>query len=359
MDQRNYPWRLIAISVLLGLTVLAHQFYGNSEEDKRTQLPVAYEIVPDTQEGIESIQGYDKETVSASPKGEINEAIILSEQDSPHSESNLLVTEKYPIRLNINFPSGGSLDLSFKLNQSYFLPKLDPNNSTKYVNDLVSLTEKEGNAEAADELSQFLDVCAEAPKTDSALNQALVALTNTNGVSGAEGIFPDAESLSYYHGVCKGIDGRLIESRIEWQKKALELGSFRAIANQANELIGSDHQTRSELLQRGWELGHLTLGSSIALDYYNGTIPSLEGTPDPVTGFAYQLAQDTALKHLWQQSGSLSSSQQIAQLDQALSLISANFSHAQLEKAESLAIELLKNNNNCCIGNWGLIEEFE
>ena len=335
----KYTWAFV-VTITVVTTISLAFFWGNDLENSNAKLTV--------QEPAKQLATKNERKPS---KREEDKTETESGEGYTFSEKKYdSVLNRYPKLIEVGFPNGRKLKVEYKLDPRLDLPQPDPNDLSNYIENLISLAEDGDNAYAADQVSELLGICSNAPRSYAALQQAVSAPYDGSS------IFPNAESLNYYFEICKNVSNAQIATQGDYLDVALENGVYRAVSNTTNDLLGVDNERRAELLRISWESGNIGLGSSIAADYYTGSLPELNGVPDYVTGYAYHLAQDTVIKSLWEQSSSIQAPQRILDIDQSLLSVASTLTPEQLLQSEALAVRLIEENENCCIGLWEIIE---
>ena len=306
-----------------------------------------------------------KALVSSKPKEHRKPAPLDIELDESIFASEDSVMESFPRKLDVQFPSGQKISVSYENDGYDLLPPFTAENIGNYINLLKDLVEQEGSGVAANALWESLGDCSSSPRSEKAYRERYDNLLNsgnyTNGIDDQESLklLPGSENheialtgLKLNYLKCRNIPDDLIAERAVWQDKAIELNSYAAITRKAAELVFDDPTAAHDLYLKAWDAGHIGVGSAVGFAFKRGT---LNGSPDPVTAYAYTLAQNQIIKAFVEQSDSLNA---IGLYNLSVSGLegSENLTSEEFLQAEQIAIKLIQDNKNCCKGIWSGFE---
>ena len=247
----------------------------------------------------------------------------------------------------------------FTVNYDFSQPGVD------LFNDLSEMA-KNGDALAARELGQQLDICEESIRDKKLLGEEIESIKNSfeagleDEFRFEQGNYDDAlNHISYIKSNfdrCESIGFDKINQKIEFYETASELGDYEATALLAAEFSENDdwenfHKVNLELWN---EYGDPTALSSLFPLYSSGTItPPAEilqnHSPQVITH-----AMNLAFSEFYYASIELQYPDDISNIlprsdiDFSLSETSQNLSPSDHLTAEEIANELLENNPNCC-----------
>jgi len=278
----------------------------------------------------------DTQTIRETSSSGIEKEVELEEQVYPDSEEASF-SEEFPKSLQVNFPNGESITVNYDLLDMLRLPRISRNNAGDYVQILLDMADKERNGEAAFQAAELLEICS-----DSQSKKPSFQFQNHT-----------AAALETIKDLCENVTDELLSRKDELRQQALESGAFSALDREAFEVIDeSNPKEKLTVLERAWDLGYVSVGWSIAAEYYQGLPPHLEGTPDMTTGYAYQLAQNRIYEALLASSNSVNAPQQITSMNQALLNWGSSLSPQEQQRAEQMAAALIRDNKNCCKDIW-------
>lgn len=125
-----------------------------------------------------------------------------------------------------------------------------------------------------------------------------------------------------------------------------------AMSKWAQELRRQGKEQESfELREALWRQGDVSAAVSLSI-HYRDEMSSLAGDQDYVRAYAFTLIWNKVYEAASVSSASPKRASRLDADDSALRAIGAYLTPQQQEEAESLAVQLLAENTNCCIGRW-------
>jgi len=190
-----------------------------------------------------------------------------------------------------------------------------------------------GDAAAAHELARKLKQCK-----DTLTSDALLA-------SGGEQPRPGSQMLEF----CSGVDSRLLDEEDMWRQIALDAGYYWALQDLARDLRGTLQEV--EIWEALWERGHASALQVLKIRHSQGVAGS---PPDYVRAYAYKLIEFGLMQAAFTELPSPTPTQQmmLVTVEDSLRQAGSYLSPGETATAVALAVELLRNNRNCCIGKW-------
>ena len=259
--------------------------------------------------------------------------------------------EGFPKIVEINI-GGEIIRREFSAMEISKFPAFSLENSSAYINALKPLVEN-GSGPAANKLHYMLESCLSAPRDEATYRQNEQTILQENKTT--HGMSVD-QHLVYNEALflrCQGVsdDDLKPESLDQLLDFALENGSQIALSQLANShLYNGDFDKAGPLVKKLWEAGSISSAESLSIIYnrtdYDGPDPT---KPNLVKSYAYQFAEnlissavrDTFDHFIWD-----------GEAQASLDIAASRLTPQQLEEAEQLAKELVKNNEDCCIWEW-------
>jgi len=157
------------------------------------------------------------------------------------------------------------------------------------------------------------------------------------------------ESESELFEFCRGIDSTQLAQASMWRQMAIDGGYYWAWQDWARSLRGTPQEL--EAWNVLWERGYSSALQVLAMRYSQGIAGS---PPDYVRAYAYKLIESGLMQAAFKELPSPTPTQQymLVTVDESLRHKGSYLTPAETETAVALAIELLRNNRNCCIGKW-------
>ena len=276
------------------------------------------------------------------------------------------VRDNWPRTFEIEFGNGEKVNVEYALPDSHLLPRPNRENLDGYIFDLIELA-NDGNAEAAHDVHRLLNDCANTPRSLSEYNDSLLELQENGLLNYSLGIGVNpgfrfevgskphqsvVDTLKLKFVSCKNVSNQQIENREVWRQRALDLGSLLSLSSKASELSRSDPEAAFKIYTQLWEAGQVRSVSKIAQAYRSGTAPGLNGKPDLMKAYAFELLQNKTFTRALDVSENPNASNIQTMMHNSLSIDSASLTLDELNAAEVLAIELLRRNKDCCKGIW-------
>lgn len=218
-----------------------------------------------------------------------------------------------------------------------------------------------GEAAAAHELARQLQKCKGAYSDEASLNAAIMSLREQGFVTYADG----RTSIKFQHDVgierieeselrrpfefCRGIGSAQLEDAEKWQQMAMEAGYYWAWQDWARNLRGTPQEL--EAWNSLWLRGHASVLQALTIRYREGVAGS---PPDYIRAYAYRLIEFGLMQAAFSQLPSPTPTQQmmLVTVEDTVRYAGSFLTPGETETAVALAVELLRNNQNCCIGRW-------
>jgi len=269
----------------------------------------------------------------------------------------------FPKKIDVTFPSGEIVSVTYRLRDKDYLPVLRSIDIGIYINQFIKLVEQNKNGAAAYEVYRMLANCFEAPRSSKEYYSRLKELLATGkyryGRAETSVWLVEPDSNGYQNSVyslqaqfhsCRNVSDKLINERKLWLERAIELNSLGALISSRFYSERYDPIGDAHFYKNAWDAGYIIIGGNLI----EGDVSRrASGRPsDPIRTHAYSLVKKTILD------GYL---KQIEEPNEPyLRLLGLNnytsdnpqLTPDDLLKAENLAIELIRNNENCCKGPW-------
>lgn len=268
------------------------------------------------------------------------------------------IIDSFPKTRDVTFPSGEIVPVTYRLRDRDYLPLRSSADIGDYINQLTLLVEEKGNGAAALEIFSELNICSRAPRSPEEYYLRINKLPERgnyptkNALEDTEQVASNLDNYenivtslrAQYHS-CKNVSEQLINGRKVWLDRAVELNSYDALHSNTIYYRSSGSVELYELLKQKWNAGHID--TALSFKYFPN--PSARER-DPWRALAYSLAYKRVSDAYVKQSEPATN-----EYYQALAHY-GYISHSEYEAAEQLAITLIRNNKNCCIGPWLFIE---
>lgn len=246
-------------------------------------------------------------------------------------------------------------------------PPYTPRNRLIDAYDGLVKSAQEGNAAAARDLFRELRRCENRFESETDLKKAIESLRSTNQITYPDGSHAHiAEGLSTLeieeietekYQYCVGIDDSAIEGREKWARLAAEGADFLGARDYAQE-VGFDSVESYQIYEDLWNRGHISAAQTLSMLSERGFSPESEGQPDRFNAYVFSLISVKTLSSAYDASpvrphltsGDVANRK--ADMDRVLGLKASYLTAEEIKAAESLAAELLRKNENCCLGRW-------
>lgn len=225
--------------------------------------------------------------------------------------------------------------------------------------DQLAKRARAGEARAAHELSRQLQRCQGAYTDEASLNGAIARLREQRFVTYADGRTSrqmpgdaDVESMEETElrepfEFCRGVDGTTLEEAGMWQQMAINADYYWAWQDWARRLHGTAQEF--EAWNTLWERGHFSVLQPLQVIHSRGVAGS---PPDYIRVYAYNLIELNLMQAALGDSPSPTYRNWVIAVEDSLRHAGSYLTPAETETATALAVELLKNSPNCCIGKW-------
>jgi len=261
----------------------------------------------------------------------------------------------------ITFPDGTEVNIKL-INWQPDPPPFYPTEKLIDMYDALVAEAEIGNAAAARTLYEALTIC-EMAFSDEASYQEALSLLRQKGVRSypgdqhAQENIPPGLDTSHHEEMiteqyikCQGITTRQKQNKIQWAEMAAHGGDFLAMRTMANEQGFT--QEGFEWYEKGWKSGHASAADALSIWYRNGAPDSAGGKPDYISSYAYLLINFKIYENVFNSSNSPQAQNRIVDMENALLGIGGYLNPQDQVKAEELAVKLLQDNSNCCLGGW-------
>ncbi|MGH8194919.1 MAG: hypothetical protein ACREQ8_11035 [Woeseiaceae bacterium] len=280
-------------------------------------------------------------------------AAVKVHNDSPgQTISNVKSEDQQEDMSAIEFPDGEHV--TFRLRTP---PRLQSPRDEKVVDvyDELSAAANLGDADAAMVLSNLLNECSMAHRSEQELNHAIDVLYQTHTV-----ILPGSERPATVVGTddmrvveqrirkqyeqCRGLSDKQIDQADRLLQQAATLGNSHALMSVAQTMLGHRDPKAEHYLEMAWLAGDLEAASHLWYFYCNAP----PGRQDLVKGYAYKYVHDHVLRTAIENGAILRGPPMSTDSTEDASL---RLNSRQEREALSLAKELLRQNPLCCFSN--------
>lgn len=240
------------------------------------------------------------------------------------------------------------------------------NGKINEIHDKLATEAEDGNTEAAAQLANELSKCSIAPRTSYDLDKALAQLKEERTFSSHYGsgnrvvqvtVSPTylpatTELIRKRYNECSGISDGQLSNLNKWLSQAAKGGDTRSL-HALLRIHGRTPEAFS-LMKSAWDAGYVSNGYGIAQMLALGIGESgYIGEPQYISAYAYALITNQVWGKAYEINNSPVSGNRITDMEQALQSSFGNFMTSQeIIEAENLAVTLLRQNGNCCIGGW-------
>jgi hypothetical protein len=269
--------------------------------------------------------------------------------------------------VSISFPDGTTL--AVRLRQ--FVPAAPPVYSNERLTDVyedLRRAAEQGHSAAARTLYEMLTTCQYAYADEPSLNAALRRL-RTEGVL----VFPESvrdvervqpvpegldraqleNTLTRPYEFCLGISEEQRGEALRWAEMAADRVDVLAMRKWAQELKKQGRAQESfELLDSLWRAGDASAAMALAIFYQDDVPAFFGGNQNYVRAYAFHLIRNKLYEAASQGSVSPNRANRLAAQEAALQSIGARLTPQGQQAAEALAVQLLVENTNCCLGTW-------
>ena len=242
------------------------------------------------------------------------------------------------------------------------VPYLYPTSRFIDIYDDLVLAAENGSSSAAVQLYLSLKGCQTAYSSQADLGQALAKIRDEGIIEWPGNSRPSetvptgldytqfAENLASQYAQCQGVSSDQAFDIEQWARIAVDVGDYMGTRLLVEEIGPS--QESFELWQNAWEQGHINAATGLLLLYRKGVPEHLNGQPDYIQTYAYQLVRNMMYEAASEYS-SYSNSNRLQAMDNALRGTGGFLTPQEQAEAENLAADLMESNANCCIGSWG------
>ena len=274
------------------------------------------------------------------------------EQIRIESDGQANSKQQYPANVNITLPNGATIERFFDVTGYGKLPRMTSKNVGEYLSMLETLT-NEGNGAAAYELYGLLKRCSNSARSDTEYRAIEAAILSQESEKSPLSIDDQLLANKMTFLLCRNVTDDQLENKELLRSLALENNSLMALSNRARELLFDSPGQAGEIYKELWNRGHVTTGHALTYVYritdFDGHDPS---KPNLIKAHAYRLAKDIVDQQFLQNQGSIDLGNTLSQIDQGQAISAAMLSPQEQKEAEELAIQLLIDNESCCIDEW-------
>lgn len=149
---------------------------------------------------------------------------------------------------------------------------------------------------------------------------------------------------------CRNVSDQLISERQAWLERAVEFNSLSALISSRFYSERYDSRDEAHFYKNAWNAGYVIIDGKLINDDVSRRASGRAS--DPIRNYAYSLATKTIIDGYLEKIETPNEP-----LLRTLGLInytsySSRLPPDDLLKAQNLAIELIRNNENCCKGPW-------
>lgn len=267
--------------------------------------------------------------------------------------------------LEVEFPSGERVVVTLR-NFVPAEPAVDPYGGLAEAYPGLVEAAESGDAASARVLYRMLTECTNSFRDEAAMNAAIATLHETGELVYPEGARIRSgdvargvdtslyeESIRQRFALCKGVTDEQIATAPQWLAAASAGGDFLAMRYLARA-EGHRSEKSVEIYRELWERGHLSAGDTLGIFYKLGIPSETDGRPDYVRSYAYSLVDAKVREAACARNDTLSPGARnyLQILQESLAQKSGFLTPQEQAEAEALTVELLRDNENCCLGSW-------
>lgn len=274
---------------------------------------------------------------------------------------------EFPQTAFITFPNGDLVEISFQLSEWFSVPKPKIANLGLFYGDLLKSVEG-GNGTAALAMAGLAEDCRYISRDKATHSDSLSSfrLDGRYPIGNGEYLEVDIGSHQYdmmyknykaLYELCRNVPLNEHEKSTDWYEKALTLKSPSALKKQASSISSTEPEKAYEIFKELWESGYVDAGGELSYLYSSGLFPNSGGEPDLISAYAYHLATNMVIEANYRvnRPENIDTANRLVDMANSLRLAGENLSPNDQLEAEKKATALLRENPNCCIGQWKIL----